>query len=62
MKTDVKHLEDRVKNVEDRIKNVEEKMVTKTELAEFKASLYRALWMQTGAIIVAVVALVKLLS
>ena len=50
------------KCLEDTLKNIEEKIATKTDLAELKASLYRALWMQTGAIIVAVVALVKLLS
>ena len=60
--TDTKRLEDTLENIEVRLENVEEKMATKTDLAEFKASLYRALWMQTGAIIVAVVALVKLLS
>ena len=60
--TDTKRLEDTLENIEVRLENIEEKMATKTELAELKASLYRALWMQTGAIIIAVVALVKLLS
>ena len=33
-----------------------------TGLANLRAGLYRALWIQTGAIVAAVVALVKLLS
>ena len=60
--TDTKRLEDTLENIEVRLKNIEEKIATKTDLAELKTSLYRALWMQTGAIIIAVVALVKLLS
>ena len=38
-----------------------EELATKTDIANLRADVYRALWMQAGIIVVAVVALVKLL-
>ena len=38
-----------------------EELATKTDIANLRADVYRALWMQAGAIVAAVVALVKLL-
>lgn len=45
---------DDIRRLEDRIEAAEGRMAT-------KADLYRALWMQTGIIVAAVVALMKLL-
>lgn len=53
-KDDVHTVSDRVRRIEDRIESIEERMAT-------KADMYRALWMQTGIIVAAVVALMKLL-
>ncbi len=36
-------------------------LATKADIANLRADVYRALWMQAGAIVAAVVALVKLL-
>ena len=57
-KADVTRLEDKIENLADKIENfatkADEKFAT-------KADLYRVLWIQTGIIIGAVVALIKLL-
>ena len=47
------------KNVNAKIKQLEDK--TDAKLGHLEARMYRALWMQAGAIVAAVVALVKLL-
>ena len=62
VKADVTRLEDKIDNLEGKIGNLEDKIDNKAD----KADLYRALWIQTGAIVgtvvAAVVALGKLLS
>ncbi len=50
LKTAVERLEDRLERLDDKLQNY-----------ATRADLYRAVWLQTGAIIAAVVALVKLL-
>ena len=36
-------------------------LATRTDVANLRADVYRALWMQAGAIVAAVIALVRLL-
>lgn len=62
-KADVNHLDGRItqleKNVSAKLQQLEDK--TDAKHARLEARMYRALWMQAGAIVAAVVALMKLL-
>ena len=56
-KADIARLEAAIARIEDKL----ETKADKADLAALEARMYRALWMQAGAIVAAVVALVKLL-